>query len=555
MYIEHFSPAFHFHTLFFREKAFESQTEDKYSHSAELSNLSSTDLNASEVVDLHESTGKEDRKGDSTEEQISTEKRFSEEESVSRVSDADTEPDEGSRKLEHSDLLSFRSLSNEDVCSQEFVTTEDKADDKEEIAGVDRDIIESEEKPKVEEPVELFQYSALPDVDAFATREEENMKTMEGITAEHDTHIIEEDGKTQYEDTILQSSSEFKSPEDSQEEAEDQAETIKNMEGMETSSDGIHKELTHTEGSDVIPKDDPLIEVSFEDVPEAQQIKEFRERQSEEHDSVEDLQTNRMEMQPQKDSRKLAAVASDQNTSVTQDHSEYEIVGVEKEVNFEGEELESESSIRKKKVETNDCILNDKDDKGAICSSNQPTSTANKENSEQKISHKNEATVKLSEGRFQRNDSNNPDIKEDETTDMVRKDQEITYKEGYSEAEDQEINDGGGEIQSTPAMESESKTLETSRDHPPKESEECQRTVVGSQPQDSGVESERTSEAKQLLEEEKAEILEDSEALFGKASISPTNCNDHQGEKWPLVCEKDTSQPDANIGDKVNFSM
>lgn len=505
---------------------------------------------------MPESTGKEDQKGDGTEKHISTEKRLSEEESVSRVSDADAEPDEASRK--QSDLLSFRCLSNEDVCSQELATTEDQADGKEEIAGVDRDIIDSEEKPKVEEPVELFPYSGLPDVDAFATREEENMKTMEGITAEHDTHVIEEDGKTQHEDTILQPSSESKSPEDSQEEAEDQAETTKNMEGMETSSDGIHKELTHTEGSNVIPKDDPLIEVSFEDVPEAQQIKEFRERHSEEHDSVEDLQTNRMEMQPQKDSGKPAAVASDQNISVIQDHSEYEMVGVEKEVNFEGEEMESEheSSIMKKKVETNDTILNDKnDEKGAISSSNQPTSMANKENSEHQISHKNEDTVKLSEGRFQWNDSNNPDMKEDETTDMVRIDQETTYKEGYSEAEDQEINDGGGENQSTPAMESESKTLETSRDHPPEESEERQRTVVGSQPQDSGVDTERTSEAKQLVEEEKAEILEDSEALFGKASISPTNSNDHQGEKWPLGCEKDTSQPDANIGDKVNFSM
>lgn len=477
-------------------------------------------------------------------------------------------------------MLSFRSFSIVDVCAQELGTGEDGAGDKEETAVVDKEIIHSEveEKTEVKEPVEVFPYSVLASVDAFATELVGTERTLEGATAEDDPHVVEEDrSNPQPEETILLSESE--TPEDNQQETEDQAETTKEKKGTQISSGGIHESLTHIEvglDSNVVPKEDSLVEISFEDVPEAQQIKEFREKQPEEEDSVEDLQTNIMEMQPKEESKEVAAVASDQNISVTQDHDEYEMVGVEKEVNSEGEEMESqhEASIMKEKVDANDCNLNDEDDeKGegvkTISSSHQPTSKADKEDPEYKIIiHKNEDTGKISEDEFQLNDLNDPDFKEDETTDTVRRDKEDIHKEGCSEVEDREINDGGAENQSnspTAAMEAESETLEASAQHLVEENKESQRTLVESQPEDTVVEKEvtskeRTSEAEGLVEEGKidSEIQEKSDAMTDDGSISPNQsadrpAADHQGEERPLGSEKDTTEPEGNSGDKVKF--
>lgn len=487
-------------------------------------------------------------------------------------------------KVEPTDLLSFRRFSIVDVCAQELGTAEDEAGDKEETAVVDKEIIHSEveEKTEVKEPVEVFPYSARASVDAFATEIVGTERPMEGATAEDDTHVVEENrSNPQPEETILLSESE--TPEDNQQEAEDQVETTKEKKGTQISSGGIHERLTHIEvglDSNVVPKEDSLVEISFEDVPEAQQIKEFREKQPEEEDSVEDLQSNIMEMQPKEESKEVAAVASGQNISVTQDHDEYEMVGVEKEVHSEGEEMKSQhdASIMKEKVDANDCNLNDEDDeKGegvkTISSSHQPTSKADKEDPEYKIIiHKNEDTGKINEDEFQLNDLNDPDFKEDETTDTVRRDIEDIHKDGCSEVEDREINDGGAENHSpqvtqsnspTAAMEAESETLEASAQHLAEENEESQRTLVESQPEDTVVEKEvtskeRTSDAEGLVEEGKidSEIQEKSDAMIDDGSISPNQsadrpAADHQGEERPLGSEKDTTEPEGNSGDKV----
>lgn len=339
-HIEHFSPqAFHFDVLF-REKSYESQTEDKSNHSAKIYNLPTIQPNASEEVEVTEGTEEEEEKHNSTEKHIATEKRLPEEESVNRLLDTDEQPDELSdtqeerdpttfdqvgragnekdssfvpdqvipqSKLEPTDLLSFRSFLNVDVCAQELGTAEDDAGDKEEIAVVDKEIKHSEveKKTEVTEPGELFSYSGLADVDVFAPELVGTERTMEGATAEDDTHAVEEDrSKPRPEETILLSVlSETEAPEGNQQ--EDQAETTKEKEGIHNSSGGIHEQLTHIEGGldgNVIPEVDLLVEVSIEDVPDAQQIKEFRNRLPEEEDSAEVFRTNMIIMQPDRKS-------------------------------------------------------------------------------------------------------------------------------------------------------------------------------------------------------------------------------------------------------------
>ncbi|XP_070762139.1 retinitis pigmentosa 1-like 1 protein [Enoplosus armatus] len=488
-------------------------------------------------------------------------------------------------EVEPTDLLSFRGVSNVDVCAQELGTAEDEEGDKQEAAFVDDEIVDSEEEEKTEaeEPVEVRPYSGLADVDVCATELRGTERTVEGATSEDDTHDIEEreSSKTQPKETVVQSSL-------SQQEAEDQAEKTKEEEGTEAgaSSVGMHESLAHIEGgldSNVLPKEDSLVEISFEDVPEAQQIKE--EKQPEEEDSVEALQTKILEMHQKEESKGVTAVATDQHISGTQDHNEPEMVGVGQEVNSEGEEMESQHEafdILKEKVDTNYSNLNDSDDDDEkeegvknIRLSHQPTTEADEENPEDETDHKREDNEKRSEGELHQRESNDePDFKEDETTDMVGGDKEDIHTEGYSEVEDHEMNDIGAENHSsevtqsnisTAATEAEGETLEASAQHLPEENEESERTLVESQPEDTEVENEvtskeRTSEAEELVEEGEidSEMQEKSDAICGGGSISPIQsadrpAADHQGEERPLGSEKDFTEPEGSRGDKVAY--
>lgn len=622
---------FYFDVLF-REKSYESQTEEESSQSAEASNLSPTQANVFKEVDSTESTDEEEEKEEQEQEQkhditekhiISTEKVLSENESVSRLPAADVQPEELSgteeeedpaitkfdqvvkaanekdsssvpdrdipqSELEPTDLLSFRGISHVDVCALELETAEDKGGDKQETAVVDKEIVE---KTEVEEPVEVFPYSGLSDVDVCATELEGTKRTMEGATAEDETDVVEQTNP-QPEETFVQSSFPSESLESYQQEAEDQAEKTKDEEETRpgASSGGIDESLTHIEGgldSNAIPKEDSLVEISFEDVPEAQQINEVWEKQPEEEASVV-LQTNVLEMQQEEESKEVTAVATYQNISGTQEHNETEMTGVEKEVNPEGEEMEGqhEEYDIKKKVDANDSNLTDSDDdhdddeKGEgvkyINSSYQPTTEAEEENPEDETDHKNEDNGKISEGEFHQiedsekeTNSNDLDFQEDETTDTVGGDKEDINTEGYSEVEDQQMNDGGAENLSsqvtqsnvpTAAMEAESETLEASAQHQPKENEESQRTLVESQQEEKEVTSkERTSEAEHVEDGKiESEIQEKSVAMCEEGSISPIQsadwpAADHQGDERPLGSEKDTTEPKSNSGGKVKF--
>lgn len=605
-YIGHFSTkAFHC-VIILRQNSHESQTEDESSPSAKISNLPTTQPNASEKVELTANT-EEEEKHDSTEKHIAAEKGLPEEESVNRLLDANEQPDEPSDTEEERDpttttfdqagragnekdssfvpdqditqsTLEPTDLSNVDVCAQELGTAEDEARDKEETAVVvDQEIMKSdvEKKPEVKEPAGVFSYG-LADVDAFAPEVVARERTMEGATAEDDA--IEEDGskKKPEEPTLLSVLSETETPEDNQQEAEDQAKTTNQKEEKHTSGE-IHEQLTHVEGGldgNVIPKVDGLVEVSFEDVPDAQQVKEFKNRLPKEEDSVEDFQTDVIITQPEEEAKDVAVLASDQNISVTQDHDENEIGGVEKEVNSEGEEMENqqEAPTMKKKVDANDTNLNDEDnEKGegvkSTSSSHQLPSKAEAESPE----YKHEGTRQIQEGEYQRNESNAPDCKEN-TTDTVRGDKEDIHEEGYSEVEDQEIINGGGaenhspqvtlSNSSTAAVEAESETSEANAEHVPEENEESPRTLVESQREDTGTEKEatskeRTSEAEGLAEEGKIDseyTEEKSDAMFDEGSVSadlPPAV--HQGEERPLGPIKDTTEPEGDTSDEVKF--
>ncbi|XP_010727942.3 neurogranin (protein kinase C substrate, RC3) b [Larimichthys crocea] len=593
-----------------KEESHESHTEDETSHSEEASKLSTTQPNVSEEDDLTQSTGGgEEEKHDITEKHsILTEKEPSEEESVSKLQDTDVQPDELSgtdeeedetittfdqvdraanekdissvpdqdipqSELEASDLLSFRGISNVDVCAQELA--EDEEGDNQETAGVDKEIVDSEEEEKNEdeEPVEVLPYSGLADVDVCATELAGAGRKVEEDTAEDDTHIAEEEISEPKETVIQSSLFQSEPPEGNQQVTEDQAETTKEEEGTETSTGRIHESLTQVEGgldSSVIPKEDSLVEISFEDVPEAEQISE---KQPEEEDSVEVFQTDILEMQQEEESKEVG-LETDQNISDTQDHEEPEMVSDEKEMNSKGEEMESQhegSDIIKEKVDANDSNENDgeDDEKGegvkTIASSHQPTSEADEENPEDETDNKNEDNEKKSEGEIHQIKSEDADLNEDGTTDTIGGDTEDIHTEGYSEVEDQEINDGGAENHSsqvtqsntsTAALEAESETLEAQR--LPEENEESQTTLAESQPEDTEVEKEVTSEetilgAGGLVQEEKIDSEKDAVGEEGRISPSQTAdraAADHLEEERPLESEKDSTEPEGDSGDK-----
>ncbi|XP_042342882.1 sperm surface protein Sp17 [Plectropomus leopardus] len=586
-----------------KEKSYESQTDDESSQSAEASKVSTTLPNISEEVDLSESTEEEEGKEDMTEKQvISTEKGLSEEESVSKLPAADAQPDDQSEteeeinttittddqadraangkdsssapdqdkpqpELELKDLLSFRGISSVDVCAQELGMAEDEGGDKRMTDVVEENIVHSDsvENTDNEEPVGVLSYSGLADVDVCATE-------LGGtdVTTDDGTHVVGEDSSTlQPEETVVHSSlSQSETLEGNQHEGEGEAETMEE-EGTEikASSGEINERLAHAEdalNSNAVPKEESLVEVHFEDIPEVQ-IKEFEEKMP---------QSKILETQQEEESEEITAAAADQNISSAHDHDEPEMMGVKNEVNSEREEMQSQygmSDLMKEKVDTNGSKLNDSDNDEnregvkTISSSHQPTTEADEENPEDENDHKNEDNEEISE--FHQNEdpkkeekSNEPDCEEDETTDTAGGDKEDIHTRGYSEVEDQEIDGSGAENPSsqvtqsdisTAVTEAESETLEASAKHLSGENEESQRTPVESQLEDTVVEKEVTSKERNSEELEiDSEIREKSDEICAEGSISHTQsadqlAADQQEEERPLRPEKDSKEPDS----------
>uniref|UniRef100_A0A3Q1F3L9 Uncharacterized protein n=1 Tax=Acanthochromis polyacanthus TaxID=80966 RepID=A0A3Q1F3L9_9TELE len=514
------------------------------------------------------------------------------EEDAAIVDNKIVEEEEDTEAAESVEIFPCSGLADVDVCAQEIDVEKDEGDDKQVTAHLDNKTVEEEENSEIAEPVEIFPYSGLADVDVCAVELGE-METTLKEDAEDDIPVVkdEENLKPLPEETVVKSSlSQSEITEGNQQEAEDQAKKTKEEEEMETegSSGETHESLTHFEGrfdGNVIPKEDSLVEISFEDVPEAQQINEIGEKQPENEGSIDVSQTEISEMQHEQEPKELSASATNQNMSDTQDYHKPEMEGVEKDVNSEEKEMESQheaNDAMNEVVQSNDSTLSDNDDEEKekevknICSSDQPTTKTEKENKDDEIACKNEDNEKISEDKFPQNQdsetepqSNDPSFKEDEMTDTLGGDTEEIYTEGCSEMEDQEINDGGAKNNSSQAtqsntsmagMEAESERFEESAPLVPEEDEESQRTLVESQPEGTEEEKEVTSKGAEELTEgmSDSEVHEKSGIIQEEENMSITHDPDQMtsglqgGEKPPEA--EDTTVPEDKSSEKEECS-
>ncbi|CAI5693757.1 unnamed protein product [Oreochromis niloticus] len=535
------------------EKSFESRIEDESSHSDEISQPN--------ISEKTENTGNEESvyrfptAAAQSEEPSGTDKHsnpavtvFDQVDRAANETDSIPVPDQNipHSELEPTDLSSFRGLSNVDVCALELRASEDEEGNKRGPAVAHEELVDSgeEENTEVVEPVEVIQYSGLADVDVCAAELEGTEGTMKGATAENVTHVTEENLKHQPEDILVKSSvAQAEITENNREQAADQPDKAKE-ERTETEaySGETHESLAHSRRSldgNVIPKEDSLVEISFEDVPEAQQISEAAGKQPEEQSSIDALQVDVLEIREKEESEDLTAITTGHYVADTQDSHKHE----------------AEKGVNRAKW-TDDLNLSDDDDekeKGEDTSSlNQHSTEAEKENQEYETNPAIENNELLSEAIFLKSEdsekeTDDPDFKEGHVTDVVGGDIEETYKKVYSKTRDQEINDGGAENNSSQVTQSntsmarmgaEREVFEERAQHQPEENEESQRTLVWSQPEDTVEEKEVTSKEGEELGEgmTDSEIQEKSATMQEEENITLPHSADwaadvHQGEE------------------------
>ncbi|XP_014262861.3 neurogranin (protein kinase C substrate, RC3) b isoform X2 [Maylandia zebra] len=532
-----------------KEKSFESRIEDKSSRSDEISHPNVS--KKTENTDNEESVYRFRTAAAQSEEPSGTDNQSDPAVTVfDQVDRAANKivPDQNIPhfELEPTDLSSFRGLSNVDVCALELIASEDEEVNKQGPAVAHEELVDSgeEENTEVVEPVEVIQYSGLADVDVCAAELEGTEGTMKGATAENVTRVSEENLKHQPEDILVKSSvAQAEITENNREQAEDQPDKG-NEERTETEaySGETHESVAHSRGSldgNVIPKEDSLVEISFEDVPEAQQISKAAEKQPEEQSSTNALQMDVLEMREKEESEDTTAIPTGHCVADTQGSHKHE----------------AEKGVNRAKW-TDDLNLSDDDEKekGEDTSSlNQHSTEAEKENQEYETNPAIENNEQLSEAIFLKSEdseketgSDDPDFKEGHMTDVVGGDIEETHKKVYSKTRDQEINDGGAENNSSQATQSntsmarmgaEREVFEERAQHPP-ENEESRITLVWSQPEDTVEEKEVTSKEGEELGEgmTDSEIQEKSAMMHEEEKITLPHSADwaadvHQGEE------------------------
>lgn len=410
---------------------------------------------------------------------------------------------------------------------------------------LDKNVTDSHEKPKAGEQAEVFPHSGCPGEDGSEA-------TLEGRAGTGD-RPDGGDEKPQHEDASLplfeSLKSEYERPEDNKRE-EDQAETTEDLERLQTCSEETHDRFSTPEGSNT-HKVDLSVEVSFEDLPEAEEMKEFEDRQPEEQGAVEVLQTNKA-VPPVEESKEMAAVAPDQNVSATQD-GEHDMVGVEMEATSEGKEMKSqqEASVMKERVDTNDPHLSDEEDEmgegdEVVSSSDQPTGTPESDNPEYESGHVHERSLKVCEGESQQKD---PNSEEAETINVQNGDEERVSKQGsYKDGAERQSPQVSQSNSSIGAPETETGTLETSVHYLSEEDSQGQGTALKAEPEVTVLEEE-SSGPLELVDERThdSETQEDSRTPV-KDSVSP-DPPAAEGEKGHL--EKDTAGPEDSSGEKV----
>lgn len=528
------------------------RTEEESSHSEEVSQFN---VDKEEPVDRFPIAGEQsDETSDTDKERNPALTLFDEVSRAANETDSSSVPDQNipQSELEPTDLSSYRGLSNVDVCAQELKAAEDEEGNNRGPAVVDEELVDSgeEDSTEVAEQVGIVLYSGPADRDVCAAELGGTERTMKGATAEDVTHVTEEEEslKHQPEDVLVESlPPQSEIAENDQQGAADQPENAKE-ERTETEaySGEAHESLAHSKGSldsNVIPKEGSLTEISFEDVAEAQQFSEVALKPSGEHGSIEALQGDILEMREKEESGEVTALTSGQYMADTEDHHIHELESVEKEAN--GAKW------------TDDLTLSDDEN---ISSLNQHRTGAETGIREHETSRTIENNKKISEVVFLENDfektvcSDDPDFKEGHMADMVGGDNEESHAEGYSEAKDREINDGGAENNSSQVTQSntsmarmgaESEVFEESAQYQREEDEGSQRTLVWLQPEDTVAEKEVTSKEAEELRKgmTDSEIQEKSDTMQEGEAISAEWTADEQQEEGLLELEEETTVP------------
>lgn len=538
----------------FRENSFDSKTGEEFNHSKAVSSFSTIQKDASDGA-----AGTEEEKHGITE-RPTPKYKISEGESLNRELEAE-EPSGEAEEIPSGIVGSayekeIRHVSHEDVSQSDLeligispsftdgaahASTPMAAEGDKEVC-LDQDMFDPNEKIIVEEQSEVFPESGYPNVDVFAAICKEKENNVQGNTATDDRQ--EGDLDTGLKSEIVER------PEDNQQEAEDQAEATEEVERLQTSSEERHERFSNIEDSNT-HKGNSLVEVSFEYLPEAQEMKHF---EPEELHTVEVLKPN-IEKQPGEESKEITTVELDQNMSVTQDGREYEMVGVEMEVNSEEKGIENQqgASVTKERVDTNDSGLSDGEDKmgqgdKVVSSSDQSTITIEENNPECGKSSTPESSLKIGEGESQLKDQISEGA---ETADLHKVDEEDVSKQGCCEVgmENQSLQATQSNL-STEAPETETETLETSA-QPLSEEDKDQRTAKESEP-DFKVLEEETPESSEAVEETKFESgeQEDRKTLFVKDNVSSDPRADAVEEEH---LEKDTTGPEDISGEKVTL--
>ncbi|CAG6003466.1 unnamed protein product [Menidia menidia] len=478
------------------------------------------------------------------------------------VPQADSEP---------TDSFPVREAAHVDVCAQELGAAEAEGGDQQGGAPPEKDILESQVKDTEVDLAAFLQSSGLAEVDICAGELGGTEKTTEAETIQQELHVTEEEEslKHQVEATSEQLClSQNAVTHGSQQEAEGQAQE------RETEASGrlTNESLAHTDCAseeNILSKEDYLVEVSFDDVPETDSV---REKHPEEEASVEILQINMEQTQPTEESTEIMSHSEDQDITNAGDDLQPEMEN-ETEHNDEEREMEGHHSafdMSNENVETNNSHVNDLNDgekeEGVknIHSFDQPNTEEKLGIQEDETSHKSKDTGDRLEYKFNHNQEheietqpNDADFKE-ETTDSGGGDEEETQTLSYSEMRDEKNDNGKWERRlsqdtdpntSAPGSEEKNETCVESSEHPPPVSEASQRTLGASQPEDTTEEKEIMLNRAQehALETTDSEVQERRETMEDRATVGLSQSADwttagFQEEERSAESEKDTVQ-------------
>ncbi|XP_076002436.1 neurogranin (protein kinase C substrate, RC3) b [Genypterus blacodes] len=339
------------------------------------------------------------------------------------------------------------------------------------------------------------------------------------------------------------------------------------------SEDQAPREKPHTEESsegDATAKEDTLVEVNFEDVPETQSVTEALEKE----DSVEVPQTNVSATEQGKDSREFTEEGTDDNTHGTKVLNEPKIEEAEQEADGLEDQVNVPSDTTREKADASDSDSNDsgedekvKDDENIVIAREPTVETEEKTlqdgtkvvlSDDQDNKRNNETIVEATSEELER-EKTKSDLGEEEMGDIEGEDRED--ERGPGELGDQsclEMSNGAAKTNlvihpSLARMEAEressEETSEKARERLPEESDEGQ-THVEARSEDTLEEIEVMPECPERGQpgsdgQESDVVREEGSSNIIIATQSADELDsDKQGGQRPLGSEKDAESED-----------